>query len=334
MASEPKGKEHIQSVSPEDLVVVGLGEALFDCFPTHSVLGGAPVNFALHASALLESLGGTCLPATRVGKDELGDRFFAELRSRNVSTDAVQIDHDHPTGQVIVELDAEGQASYNFASNVAWDHLAPSDTWDQLAKKCCAVAFGTLAQRSPTSRETITRFLSQADRAIRLFDVNLRGDFYSAEMLDQSLRHATALKLNLEELEIIVQLLDLKVAAAVGDDTSIGSKLAFISQSFELDWVALTRGAEGTLLYCDNRVYEASQKAQNWQPEENADSVGAGDACCASLLVGMLLGWPPQRTLELANQVGAFVASRSGATPQLPESLVSLVTEQTGSNVD
>lgn len=305
--------------APRRPLLVGLGEALFDCLPDGALLGGAPVNLAVHAHSLLAGAGGCAMPATRVGADELGQRYFAELTHRGVPTSAVQVDPQRPTGRVLVTLDDHRQASYEFESNVAWDGLEATREWLELASQCDAIAFGTLAQRSEASRDAIARFLNAATDAIRLFDVNLRRDYYSAQVIEQSLQLATAVKLNEEELIEVCGLLNLEPDASHEPDKQAERLIA----TFDLDWLAVTRGAQGTVLHDRQRRYEGKPPvALSRHPD--ADSVGAGDACCASLLAGMLLDWPPQRTLDLANKVGAFVASQPGATPALPDSLLSL----------
>ena len=302
-------------------LVVGLGECLYDCFADRKELGGAPVNLSVHADALLKNRGGAGVPATRVGDDALGVGLLRELAERGVSRDAVQIDPAHPTGTVNVEIDEERHATYRFASDVAWDHLEPTIAWDSIAGRCHAVAFGTLAQRSPVSRDTIHRFLAQAKGAVKLFDVNLRQDYYSAEVVERSLEMATAVKLNAEELGVVYDLLDLD---GVGQDADRQASLLCLT--FGLDWLALTRGAEGTLLYTQGGRYESERIAS--VATDEADTVGAGDACCAGLMAGVLLGWAPQRTVELANRLGAFVASCPGATPKLPDGIIQLTTDQ------
>ena len=296
-------------------VIVGLGEALFDCFSDRAVLGGAPVNFAVHAHSLVREVGGRGVVATRVGSDELGKRYLEELEARGVDRRYVQLDREHPTGTVSVQLDAEGHASYEFASNVAWDHLEFTESWQELAAECDAISFGTLAQRSESSREAIARFLTAAENAIRLFDVNIRQQFYSAEIIDLSLQAATAVKLNDAELGEVCSLLELAdPAAAVADQARA------ILSKYHLDWLALTRGARGTALYADGKCFEG--EPAKYASEPQADSVGAGDACCAGLIVGRLYDWPHEKTLSLANQMGAFVATRRGATPELPAAMV------------
>ncbi|MEQ8848798.1 carbohydrate kinase [Botrimarina sp.] len=298
-------------------LVIGLGEALFDCFPDRTVLGGAPVNLAVHADALLRRDGGAGMPATRVGDDPLGKRFLDELTQRGVSTDAVQIDAERPTGTVQVRVDDQGQADYEFASNVAWDRLALDGSWQGLANRSSAVAFGTLAQRSYPSRETIYSFLEAAPQAIRLFDVNFRQSFYSPTVVRRSLELATAVKLNADELDEIVGLLGTQC------DDSVDARALALVDGYDLEWLALTRGADGTAVYAGGKQHVAdSPPPDDFQRDPDADTVGAGDACCAALLVGALHGWPIQQRIKLADRVGAFVASRAGATPELPPALI------------
>ncbi len=303
-------------------VIVGLGEALFDCFPTATRLGGAPVNLSLHADALLKQIGGRAIPATRVGADELGRRFLRELDSRKIPTSAVQIDSELPTGRVVVEIDGQGHAAYDFEENTAWDRLVCNSKWELVASNASAVAYGTLAQRSSVSEEAIHSFLLAAKNAVRFFDVNLRQHYYSASIIERSLHAANAVKMNAEELTVVCELLDIGSRRQPDPD----DQAMALCLTFGLDWLALTRGSDGTVLYCGGERYE--QRQENMAllgATADADSVGAGDACSAGLLVGSLLGWPPYRTLELANRLGAYVAMQPGATPPLPEELLSLV---------
>mgnify|MGYP001794817589 CR=1 FL=1 len=295
--------------------VVGLGEALFDCFPGRSVLGGAPVNVAVHANALLSPSGGRALPATRVGADELGDRFFAEMRRRGAPTDAVQRDRSLPTGRVAVEIDAGGDARYVFDQHSAWDAIVFDEPLARRAADCSAVAFGTLGQRADASREAIRRFLSGAPQAFRLLDVNLRQQYYSPETLDSSLRLASAAKLSEDEVNEVCELLDL-----TRPSRDVEAEAELLGTTYRLDWVAVTRGARGASLFCDGDWQTGQQHAA--RPQPGADTVGAGDSCCAALLCGFLAGMPSDQTLSLANEVGAHVASVSGATPPLPDAIL------------
>ncbi|MBA3484445.1 MAG: carbohydrate kinase [Pirellulales bacterium] len=294
--------------------VVGLGEALFDCFDDRDILGGAPINFVVHAHRLLSVVGGRGVVVSRVGSDGLGDELCETLRVRGLDVSCIQRDERRPTGTVRVTLDAGGHAEYDIVEGVAWDFLAPNAALDELAGRCSAVCFGTLAQRSATSRETIQRFVAQAPQALQVFDVNMRQQYFSGEVVEQGLRLANFVKLNEDELPRVCGLLGI----AGNDD--VERQAWALYEAFDLRGLALTRGAKGTLLFRDGETYSGDVPAFSAEP--GADSVGAGDGCCAGLVCGTLLGWPPRRIVDLANAVGAFVAGRRGATPELPESIL------------
>jgi fructokinase len=296
--------------------IVGLGEALFDIFPEHQVVGGAPLNVAVHAQQMLAALGGQGIPASRIGRDELGRRLLAELEPRAIPTSALQVDDQRPTGRVLVTLNGR-EPNYEIVADVAWDALEFTNDWGRLAARCAAVCFGTLAQRSSTSRETIARFLAAAPRAIRMFDVNLRQDFYTADLLRESAHRASVVKLNEQELPVVDRLLGIAAADA---DATPDRQAEALREHFGLDAVVLTRGAAGTSLY--TAAGKTEGEPPRYPPAPGADSVGAGDACSAGILVGMLLKWPPARTVALANSAGAYVASQPGATPELPHDLL------------
>ncbi len=298
------------------LLLVGLGESLFDCFEDRRILGGAPVNLAVHANALLKHSGGSSTIVTRVGEDELGDQLVRDLNSKGLSQDYVQRDSKRSTGVVDVRLDGEGHAEYEIHENVAWDHLLFDAELAKLASACRAVCFGTLAQRYPVTRAAIYGFLDAAPHAIRFLDVNLRKPHYSATIIEDSLKRATVAKLNEHELPLVCELLGLDAPA--GDAPDLQAQA--IIQAFGLDLLALTRGSQGTVLYRDGQRVEGSPVKLQCVP--GADSVGAGDACSAALVAGLLLGLRDQQIVDLANRVGAYVAGRPGATPSLPQELL------------
>jgi len=296
-------------------LVVGLGEALFDCFGDRVVLGGAPVNFACQMHQLLAALDGASAIASRFGEDELGRRLRDELRQRGLLIDALQTDPAHPTGTVQVTVDNTGHPEYEIKRGAAWDYLAFDDCWEALAKRCDAVCFGTLAQRSPASRDAITRFLTTAPRAIRLFDVNLRQNYWDESVVRGGFEFATAVKLNDEELGKVCDLLDVAEKSRSADD-----RTSALCDKFDLKALALTRGERGTVLYQNGRSVEGA--TIRYEQHASADAVGAGDACSAGLVAGFLLGWPAEMTVNLANELGAFVASRQGATPLLDAAIL------------
>jgi fructokinase len=300
----------------ENPVVVGIGEALFDCFEDRSQLGGAPVNFTVHIHNLLGPIAGRGTLVSRVGDDRLGRELIADLESRGLPTSFLQIDRQHPTGQVLVELTEHGQPSYTIAENAAWDFLAFEESLQSLAASCDAICFGTLAQRSMTSRATIDRFLNAATGAIRLCDVNLRQRFFTDEVLRTSFEVATIAKVNEEELTVVSERLGGPRRAPANTD----ERARRLLEQFGWELLVLTRGSEGTVLYTPQEKLVGDPVRVRQAP--HADSVGAGDACCAGILFGLLRQWPLHRLLALANQLGAFVASQPGATPRLPDELL------------
>ena len=291
--------------------IVGLGEALLDCFANHQVIGGAPLNFAYHAHQLINAFStGNGILASRIGQDDSGDRIQNQLAGMSMNTQYLQRDSDHATGDVIITFDGN-EVDYTIRPDVAWDHLRLNEAWKSLATNCHAVCFGTLAQRQKTSRETIRHFLRLAPSAIKICDVNLRQTFYDADLIRHSLRVADVAKLNSEEVVIVGNLLNLCTKAL-----PIMEQAATIRDHFHLRMLVLTRGDEGTVLFTQGASYTAD--VPQLRRHHDADSVGAGDACCAAVACGLVLQWSPHKIVALANHVGAFVASQPGATPELP----------------
>lgn len=301
-----------------ELLVVGLGEVLFDCFQGQEYLGGAPLNFAIHSNQLLQRVGGISVVASRVGADPLGDRLRNELANCNLSTRWLQVDDTAPTGTARIVSKDNVHSSFEISNNAAWDYLEFDRELEWLARRCSAVCFGTLSQRSTQSRNSIQRFLASAPQAIRMCDLNLRKPYFDAATIEQSLMVSNVLKVNEEELQIVARILDLNCAGR-----SVDEYIFALSRTFKLDVVVLTRGAAGTVVYAENERVEALPVVL--PPEPDADSIGAGDACCAAVLCGTLLGWPLPEIVAFANEIGAFVASRAGATPTLPSQHLSKV---------
>jgi fructokinase len=287
-------------------VVVGLGEALWDLLPTGDHFGGAPANVALHAAAL----GADSWLVSAVGLDARGDAALARLDSAGVRRDTVARLADHPTGVVRVTLDAAGHPVYDIATESAWDYLPWSVAVQQVAEHADAIAFGSLAQRSPTSRATIRRAVATTRGASwRLFDVNLRQRYYDADVLAESMQVANAVKLNEEELPVVAR------SCGLAETTPV-EQLRALCERFDLRLAALTRGPCGSVLATPDRVYESPAA-----PTVVADTVGAGDAFTATLLIGILAGRALDEVSRRANAVAAYVCSQPGATPPIPEDL-------------
>ena len=288
-------------------LVIGLGEVLWDRFPDGDRLGGAPANFAFHAG----QLGAASRVVSRIGRDADGTRMLEALRGEGVDTGDLQIDPDHATGTVQVEL-KQGQPTYEIVAPVAWDFLAWTSGLEQLAATVDAVSFGTLAQRNEVSRATIQKFIQQTPKsAIRLFDINLRQQFYSREVIEFGLINSTILKLNGEELVTIGELFDW-----TGEPPALIDRLLKI---FPLRGIAVTLGERGC------HLYYGSEQVHSTAPKiEVKDAVGAGDAFAAALVTGLLRGEALQAVADRANEIGAYVASQFGATPRLPQAASTL----------
>ena len=289
-------------------VVVGIGELLWDLFPDgRRELGGAVANLIYHAT----QLGDRGVVASRIGRDAAGADLVARLHELGVDCSHLQHDPAHPTGTVAVKL-AHGHPNYTIHEQVAFDFPVLDRGWQQLATRTDAVTFGTLAQRNPAAGEVIAAFVAACPpRCVRLLDVNLRQRFWSAKLLEHSLRAATAVKLNDEELPA--------VAAAVGvKGGTAHTTLQRLLERYRLRLACLTRGARGSLLVAAGAPAVEHPGAR----VAVADTVGAGDAFAAAVLYHLLRGSSLQRMAAAANDYAAFVATRRGGTPPVPEPVV------------
>jgi fructokinase len=290
-------------------VVIGVGELLWDCFADSRRPGGAPANVAFHA----RQLGLDGVICSRVGSDTLGDELVHDLAGRGLETRFIQRDRLRPTGTVTVNTERADHPSYVIHENVAWDHLRFDQSWAELFSRAAAVCFGTLAQRCPDSRAAIMRGLAAAESALRVCDVNLRPPWCSPELIEASLRQAQVVKLNANELVTLTGLLGLHVSGPDGFAQALRDR-------FGVQLLCVTRGADGCLLLSPNERVDLPGK-----PVQVADAVGAGDAFTAALTLGLLRGWPLSSTARLANEVGALVAGRNGAMPELADEFAALL---------
>jgi len=280
--------------------VVGIGELLWDVFRSGKQLGGAPANFAYVTSVL-----GDCgVLASRLGSDELGDEAKRKLTELGLECEYVQQDSQHATGTVRVCVDAGGQPKFEITESVAWDFLAWTEQYEDLAAQTDAVCFGSLAQRSSESRNTIVRFLNAVPvEASIVFDVNLRQHFFSAENIRNSLQLANIVKLNHEELPRVMELAGLANA-------EMHAAMDYLFDNFDLRLICVTRGEKGSVLRTRDTMDEhPGVKIQV------KDTVGAGDAFTAGLVHCYLRRTSLKTMNKVANQMGAWVASNVGATP-------------------
>lgn len=282
-------------------IIVGMGEALWDCLPEGRKLGGAPANFAYHVG----QFGWKTVVVSAIGNDPLGDEILERLADVNLEHKIVRV--PFPTGTVQVTLSGDGIPAYEICENVAWDNIPWSDELEALAKRTKAVCFGSLAQRNAVSRNTILRFLGTMDADTeRIYDINLRQSFYSLEVIEESLKRATILKLNDEEIEVVKALLQI-----TGEPEDVCRQL--IAKYESLRMVIVTCGAIGSY------VFTADETSWVDTPKVTvADTVGAGDSFTATFAANILKGKSVKEAHKLAVQVSAFVCTQNGAMPVLP----------------
>ena len=287
-------------------LVIGIGEILWDLLPSGPRMGGAPANFACHARAL----GAESQVVSRVGNDEPGAGLLRNLVDLGLPVSGITIDPTHPTGSVSVRILDDGQPAFAIEPDVAWDRLVSDHHLENLFARVDAVCFGTLAQRSTASAETIRGLVSQTRAgALRVFDVNLRQQHFNTATVTASLQLANVLKLSDAELPVVAEMLDIQ--------GSVRACLAILLERFGLRLIAFTRGAEGSILFDGLEWCEHPGLAV-----EVRDTIGAGDSFTAAVTMGMLNQWPISRISEAANEVAAHVCSHSGAVPRLPDSIL------------
>lgn len=288
-------------------IIVGLGEALWDVLPEGKKLGGAPANFAYHT----RQFGFNSVAVSAVGEDKLGDETLAALDEKGLEYDMARV--PYPTGTVQVTLDEEGIPTYDIRENVAWDNIPFTPELEELARNCRAVCFGSLAQRNVVSRETIHKFLDTMpsdNGRLKIFDINLRQNFYTKEVLCDSLRRCNVLKINDEELVIIGRMFDYP-------GLDMRNKCWLILGKYNLDMLVLTCGTNGSYVFTPGNV-----SFQETPRVEVADTVGAGDSFTGAFCSGILSGMPVAEAHKLAVDVSAYVCTQSGAMPVLPGSIV------------
>ncbi len=297
-------------------LIVGFGEALIDRFQKHGheVVGGAPLNFAVRAAELGTHFDCDAALVTRIGDDERGHAISQRLERSALLRNAVQVDPNLPTGVVEVNDHDASNPTYTIGRNVAWDAIAFDDTVQSLAERAAVVCYGTLVQLDSRSQATLTQFLSVASSATKILDLNLRKPLPTLDTVSLSLEHADVLKCNLEELQQLAAWFELPERL---DGQVIAARL---QSQFGLRAVFWTRGPHGCCWQDGNTCYEA--EVPRFESEPKADSVGAGDAACAALAIGLVLDWAPDHIVRAANRCGAFVASRQGATTPLDIELI------------
>lgn len=286
--------------------IVGIGEILWDLLPDGKQLGGAPANFVYHVNSLIAK----GYPVSAIGKDELGNEIIEHFKKRDLPYTYIQKKDKYPTGTVEVELDNEGIPVYAIKKNVAWDNISNTEALKDLAKKTGSICFGTLAQRTKISRNTIQTFVkSVPGRADKILDINLRPPFYDKQIVKQSMKIANILKLNEEELDIVADYTGIQ-----GTEDEILKKL---KDRYNLKLIALTKGEQGSKLVNNNyNKFLAAPRV------EIDDTVGAGDSFTAALAAGLYQNMELAKIHKFASNLAAYVCTQKGAMPPIKPSLI------------
>lgn len=286
-------------------IAAGIGEVLWDLLPSGRKLGGAPSNFAYHCLAL----GAEAYILSRVGNDKDGRDLIHELSAAGMDVSCVDIDPEHVTGTVSVELDSAGKPRYVIHENVAWDFIAATDRLSSLARRASVICYGSLSQRNIVSRRAVRALISCAPAdALKVFDVNLRQSYFDRETIETTLAMSNVLKCNDEELPVIANLLD---EPGAGDRVMRG-----LLERFGLQLVALTKGDRGSVLIT------ASERSEVGPTKVSVvDTVGAGDAFTAALVMGMLHGRGVEELHAHAAAIAGYVCAQPGAMPKIPANL-------------
>ena len=288
----------------ENKYVVGLGEALWDVLPEGKKLGGAPSNFAFHAG----QFGLNSIAVSALGEDQLAEETVQQLEEKKLNYCMPRV--PYPTGTVQVALDEEGVPTYDIKENVAWDNIPFTDEVKHVAENTRAVCWGSLAQRNATSRETIYSFLDTTPNdCMKIFDINLRQNFYTKEVICESLKRCNVLKINDEELVTIGRMFGYP-------GLDIENKCWLILGKYNLDMLVLTCGVNGSYVFTPGAM-----SFQETPKVEVADTVGAGDSFTGTFCAAILAGLPVAEAHRHAVEVSAFVCTQNGAMPQVPDTL-------------
>jgi fructokinase len=276
-------------------IIIGIGELLWDLLPSGKKAGGAPVNFVFHAS----DAGVESYAISAVGNDPFGDEIMVEIEKAGIRHRIARV--DYPTSRVEVEL-TDGIPSYRIIEGVAWDHIPLTDSMRTLAKEADTICFGTLAQRSNESRNTIRSLLSLLPtNAYRVCDINLRQHFFSKEIIEESLNACNVLKLNEEELAILKDIFDIP-------ERDVKASCRWWMDKYALRFIILTAGADYSLILAPG--IESYIKTPRVKV---VDTVGAGDAFTGAFIAAILQGKSLQEAHRSAVDRSAFVCTQSGA---------------------
>jgi fructokinase len=283
-------------------VILVIGEILFDEFPNDKRLGGAPFNFAYH----LKNFDFDVRFISRIGIDDAGQEILHQLELSGFDLDDIQIDNVHATGRVNVQLDKNGAPQFDIISDVAYDYIEFIPQYHSgLIDDAQLIYFGSLVQRSETGYENLHAFISAgASQVLNFYDINLRADCYNKAIIEKSLLKTDILKLSMEELAKLRQMLSIKK----NNDAFI----QYLMEDYALATVSLTKGESGSELFTKQGSFSSSAI----KAIKVVDSVGAGDAYAAMLAAGILKNWQPEDILERASLFSSRICEIKGAIPE------------------
>ena len=280
--------------------ITSFGEILFDVYPDGKKLGGAPFNFIYH----IIKLTGKANFVSRVGNDQNGDEILQTLKDREISSEFIQIDQNHKTGVAKTTLNEKKIPDFIIEENVAYDFIELTDPLKKLiSQNTDCFYFGTLAQRSEQSRNTVQKLA--ADPNIKcICDLNIRQNYYTPETIEQSLSAADVLKLNEQELELVNKLI---IKSEVNKTETVEKMMRI----FNIELLCVTKGSSGAILYKDGQ--ENYYKIKN---DKVVDTVGAGDAYASMLCIGYLMNWSIEKINKLASEFANEIIKVKGALPE------------------
>ncbi|MCG9791361.1 carbohydrate kinase family protein [Flavobacterium algicola] len=285
----------------KEFKAVCFGEVLWDVFPTHKKIGGAPLNVALR----MNSLGITTTMISCVGRDSNGDDIVRFLKTNEINIEQVQTANEYKTGVVNVMINEKGNASYDIAYPSAWDKIELNKAIKEKVSKSDIFVFGSLACRDEVSRATLYSLLETAK--FKVLDANLRAPYYTIEVLVELMQKADFIKLNDEELR--------EISKKLGSPyNSFEQNIKFVAEKTNTKQVCVTKGEFGAVLYCNEKFYYNSGYFI-----KVVDTVGAGDSFLATLILRLLKGKSPQKALNYACAIGALVAGQEGANPKISD---------------
>ena len=290
--------------------IVCFGEVLWDVFPKHKKIGGAPLNVALR----LQSFQNEVALISCLGDDKLGNELLLELQKHRISSLYIQKIKAYKTSTVAISLDKNGSASYFINHPCAWDNIQVNDKLNSLVKSSEAFIFGSLIARSNTSRNTLLKLLTFSKLSV--FDVNLRPPHYDINSIQVLMNAANFIKFNDDELK--------EISSSLGClSASIEQTILFIANKTNTTSIAVTLGSKGAILFLKERFFYC----KGYQVEV-ADTVGSGDSFLATLIDVLLKGKDAQLAIDKACAVGALVAKNKGANPVISKVEIDAIMNQ------